>query len=230
MFGWLTNEVLSAVVQGIVALLGAALLAWAAKYRAEWATPALYGLVGFVLITVAIFLLRLPGLLVRRPKVTQANIEQLIVEWADFFKVSHQRVDQIPEAIFARVFSVGIAQKVIVARLKNRSSLLDIQTITTLSADHQAWFNNLSDGGKEDFLDEFRLEASRGRVAYEIEFPFTKFAVKKALLIRPDLTALEFMSSVDDVAIGAETLRNAVVIGLKKRARPLIAHTAAPQS
>lgn len=212
MFRWLADQLASGVLQYILPIVIAAAVTFIARYKFAWATPAMFGLLAMALVTVSIAAFNFQRSN-RRSAVTPDNIEGKITEWTEYFKLASQRAD-LQDSYFARIFTVGINQKVLVARIRGRERFLELQGQLTLSPEHLEMFKSLTQTELEDFFDTLRLEAARAGVLYELQPPFTVF-IKKTLLIRPDLTDLEFTNAIDAVVQGVEIFRNAIVIGLK---------------
>jgi hypothetical protein len=200
----------------VLASMVAALLIWLKKKKEAWATPVLYGLVGFAAVFVLAFTLVGRSLISNRgPETTPENIESNIKDWADNLSLGIQR-EKNDNSYFTFVLSVPPGNRsVYVQRYKETKKYLTFHSEVVIGPDVQEIINKLSPSQR----DQIRHEVEVALLTKGISFVLMSgraalVGVAKPVPITSGLNEDVFASSIDELDKSTLLVREATFLAL----------------
>ena len=163
---WLIQALVSQVVWETLSILGVGVfLAYLRRKAPEYASAAVYGIVGASCVVFLFYALTGRGLLSRKPPaaVTPENLEENLKVWADDLAMGIQRQEPSSDQYFSYVARVVNADPVEVYRARQKPGYLQFRATLTTSPIHRALLSKLSPRDRGRFLNVVDMEVSRFR-------------------------------------------------------------------
>ena len=214
----------SNLVWWIIIVVGGGLLA---LLKVKWpriAGPALYGLLGVAcLATVCFVAVGRPLLSKEQPQTTTENVDANIRAWADSLGMGVTRF-QLPDAYFALGITLKNGNQVVIGRVKERPSYLEIQSSLILSPEHQAILSKLTKEQAADVTEEVTLELARSKIGYTITGPppgqMQTVLLQRSVPITSGLTEATFGGYLDEMDSAISLVRLATTLALAHNSQP----------
>jgi hypothetical protein len=194
------------ILTSSIVAIGGTVIGWLRKRNSLWTSPVLYGIGGGTLIAFCIVGIRLlfaPPPPVIEP-ITTENIERHLRIWIDALGVSVKKdsIDANGGVYFEYSLTLHDGVPVGIARPKDRSRYLALQTAVSVSPEHKAVMATWSPEEGTRLVDELLLELARGKVAYQITGQppqLDTIRIEKMVPIGNDLSEDTFARYLDDI-------------------------------
>jgi hypothetical protein len=213
---WFPQGVITSLAATVLALIGGAVLAELMKHNSPWATPAMYGLVGFA--SIAVGVRAILGIASKHlTAVSPEHIGPTVRSWLDRVDAATKNVER-PDFMFD--YHVTLNNKIfIVAQFKSHPEYIHFHSDLTFTDDDNTMIANLP-GGVAGVIRLMRISLALKSIGHSgIEIPLRKIALSKRLLITADLNEDRFIDAFYEVE-AALNLVLSIVAQEKQLVRP----------
>lgn len=198
MADWFWQGLLTNWLSALITLGVGLMLAYFKKKGSRWVTPILLGLFGMALICIILWAFMAITKLQQEPEpITQENIERNIRTWLDNFAFSTRKEDD-PQAFFRLIATTQTNRPITITRLKSLDRYVIVATALTLSPQHKAVFDKLSQEDKGLLLLGIRGEMAKLKIGYVIDNT-SNISLLRRLPITSGLTEGNLMTTIDEV-------------------------------
>jgi len=169
MFDW--NGLFQALVANAlwetIIVGGGVLIAIIRAKKPEWASPALYGVVGTTCLAIVFFAFTGRPVLSKQLRLTPDNLETYIRKWSDAAGLSVARIPELPQAdYFGLLVTLKSNNQITLFVAKDEPAFLQVQCALALSTEHLGMLGKLNKQQSDDAIEEITLEMNRARIGY----------------------------------------------------------------
>jgi len=147
--------------------------------------------------------------------ITFQNVESHVREWLDAFGLGIRRLSD-PTCHFAFEVTPSTGIPLGVTRTREHDHYITIMTRIAIGASHRAWYDQLSQSKKDQFLRELRLEASKAKIAF-VSDPALNLIIEKRLPITNAFTEADLIDGIGEVNFSAIIIIETVALAFERR-------------